>query len=167
MKYLLIFLFCALHFSAAAQQVAVARNTVFAEGHTDGPVYSINYDRISRFGKTFTNTWRIGFSVDKTVIALPLGYNFLKGDGAHHFEFGLTLIPLIEKYKYLFSAGNISDKKLYVVPGAGYRYQPPGGGLFLRLIAGPSLMLDPRSDNFWKMDTKISAGISAGAGISF
>lgn len=153
--------------SLSAQEAAIARNTFYAEGATRGALYSINYDRIFRLGARFTNTCRIGFSLLNNRIAIPLGINFLKGDGFHHFEFGLTVVPLVEKYRQLFSAGNISDKKLYIIPGAGYRYQPPGGGFFFKIIAAPVIYLDPPSDHFWKMDGKVYAGGAIGAGISF
>lgn len=153
--------------SANAQDVAIARNTVYAEGTSHGAYYSINYDRIFRLGANFTNTYRIGFSLLNNAVALPVGLNFLKGDGFHHFEFGLTIVPYVENYQKLFQAGSLSDKKIYLIPGAGYRYQPPGGGLFFKAIVAPVIYLDPPSDNFWKMDGKVYAGGSVGAGISF
>lgn len=153
--------------SANAQDVAIARNTVYAEGTSHGAYYSINYDRIFRLGANFTNTYRIGFSLLNNAVALPVGLNFLKGDGFHHFEFGLTVVPYVENYQKLFQAGSLSDKKIYLIPGAGYRYQPPGGGLFFKAIVAPVIYLDPPSDNFWKMDGKVYAGGSVGAGISF
>lgn len=150
-----------------SQDVAIARNTIYAEGTSKGAFYSINYDRIYRLGAHFTDTYRVGFSLFDNVIALPIGLNFLKGDGFHHFEFGLTVVPYVENYKKLFAAGSLSDKKLYIIPGAGYRYQPPGGGFFFKALLSPILFLDPPSDNFWKMDGKLYAGGSVGAGISF
>lgn len=153
--------------SANAQDVAIARNTVYAEGTSHGAYYSINYDRIFRLGANFTNTYRIGFSLLNNAVALPVGLNFLKGDGFHHFEFGLTVVPYVENYQKLFQAGSLSDKKIYLIPGAGYRYQPPGGGFFFKAIVAPVIYLDPPSDNFWKMDGKVYASGSVGAGISF
>lgn len=160
----LIFSFC---FVTHSQDVAIARNTIYVEGTSRGAYYSINYDRIYRLGAHFTNTYRVGFSLFDNVIALPLGLNFLKGDGFHHFEFGLTVVPYVENYRKLFDAGSLSDKKLYIIPGAGYRYQPPAGGFFFKAILAPIIFLDPPSDNFWKMDGKVYAGGSVGAGISF
>jgi hypothetical protein len=162
-----ILLLFSFSFVARSQDVAIARNTIYVEGTSKGAYYSINYDRIYRLGAHFTNTYRVGFSLFDNVIALPLGLNFLKGDGFHHFEFGLTVVPYVENYKKLFAAGSLSDKKLYIIPGAGYRYQPPGGGFFFKAILAPIIFLDPPSDNFWKMDGKVYAGGSVGAGISF
>lgn len=162
----LVFLF-SFALLAQSQDVAIARNTLYAEGTSHGAYYSINYDRIFRLGANFTNTYRVGFSLLNNAIALPIGLNFLKGDGFHHFEFGLTVVPYVENYQKLFSAGSLSDKKIYLIPGAGYRYQPPGGGLFFKAILAPVIFLDPPSDNFWKMDGTVYAGGSVGAGISF
>ena len=164
---LALILLIAYGISANAQDVAIARNTVYAEGTTHGAYYSINYDRIFRLGANFTNTYRIGFSLLNNAVALPVGLNFLKGDGFHHFEFGLTVVPYVENYQKLFQSGSLSDKKIYLIPGGGYRYQPPGGGLFFKAIVAPVIYLDPPSDNFWKMDGKVYAGGSVGAGISF
>lgn len=162
-----LLLLLALPAAGQAQDVAIAPNTVYVEGSSHGALYSINYDRVFRFGARFTNTHRIGFSLLNNAIALPLGINFLKGDGFHHFEFGLTVVPYVQHYQHLFSAGSLSDKKIYLIPGIGYRYQPPGSGFFFKAMAAPVVYLDPPSDNFWKMDGKVYAGGSVGAGISF
>jgi hypothetical protein len=142
-------------------------NTIYADFASKGASYSLNYDRIFSVGEKFTKTYRIGFSVLKNVIAMPLGINFFTGHYADHFELSLTAVPYIETYKDLFSGNNHSDKKLYIIPGAGYRYQNAGGGFFFKAIAGPVIYLDPPSDNFWKMDGKIYAGGSIGAGFNF
>jgi len=92
---------------------------------------------------------------------------FFTGQSASHAEFSITAVPYIETYKDLFSGNNLSDKKLYLIPGAGYRYQKPGGGFFFKVIVAPVIYLDPPSDHFWKMDTKVYPGITGGAGFSF
>jgi len=152
---------------AKTQQNILARNTVYADFISRDVYYSINYDRLFSEGEKFNKSYRIGFSVFSNIMALPVGINFFSGHGNDHFEFGVTFVPYIEDYKKLFSPGNLSDKKLDVIPGAGYRYQKPGGGFFFKIIAGPVINLDPPSDNFWKMDGKLYAGGSIGAGISF
>lgn len=98
---------------------------------------------------------------------MPLGIIFFTGHKASHAEFSFTAVPYIETYKDLFSGNNLSDKKMYLLPGAGYRYQKQEGGFFFKVIAGPIIYLDPPSDHFWKMDSKIYPGISAGTGFSF
>ena len=144
-----------------------AKSTVYAEGATQGPVYSINYDRVFSEGNVFAKSYRFGFSVYNDVLAFPIGISFITGKSEHHAEFSCTAIPYIEKFQKLFASGNLSDKKMYIIPGAGYRYQKPAGGFFFKAAAGPVLYLDPPSDNFWKMDPKLFAGVSIGAGFSF
>ena len=144
-----------------------ARNTIYADFFSRDVYYSINYDRLFNEGEKFNKSYRVGFSVYSNIIALPLGINFFSGNGNNHFEFGVTLVPYVEDYQKLFSPGSPSDKKMDIIPGAGYRYQKPGGGFFFRIIAAPVIHLDPPSDNFWKMDGKLYAGGSIGAGFSF
>jgi hypothetical protein len=166
-KISLLFLLLTCTLLAKTQQNISARNTVYADFFSRDVYYSINYDRVFSEGENFNKSYRIGFSVSSNIIALPLGINFFSGQGNNHFEFGVTVVPYVEDYKKLFSPGNLSDKKLDIIPGAGYRYQKPDGGFFFRIIAGPVIHLDPPSDNFWKMDGKLYAGGSIGAGITF
>lgn len=165
-KILLFFIFLGCIQFAKTQNIT-HRNTFYAEFFSRDVYYSINYDRVFSEGKKINKSYRAGFSVSGNTIALPLGINFFSGYGNGHFEFGLTLMPYIEDYQKLFSPGNLSDKKLDIIPGAGYRFQKPGGGFFFKIIGSPIIHLDPPSDNFWKMDGKLYAGISIGVGISF
>ncbi|MFN8252916.1 MAG: hypothetical protein U0V75_13685 [Ferruginibacter sp.] len=152
---------------AQSKKIFAATHTVYAEGSTQGPVYSLNYDKIFSQGRIFAKSFRAGFSVYNDVLAVPAGLNFISGKSAHHAELDITVVLYIEKFQQLFSAGNLSDKKLYIMPGAGYRYQRPAGGFFFKAIASPVLYLDPPSDHFWNMDTKFYAGLSIAAGFSF
>lgn len=165
----LLLLFCYSCFISLMAQSADkgGRNAFFAEFISTGNVISVNYDRVFRKRSSFSASYRVGLSAAKKSIGLPVGISFFSGHGNSHAEFGLVVIPFVEDYKYLFSAGNRSDKKLYIVPGAGYRYQKPEGGFFFKTIVAPVVLLDPRSDNFWKMDGKLLAGITVGAGYSF
>jgi hypothetical protein len=145
----------------------LAVHTVYADFASTGAFYSVNYDRIFHRRTKFTKSWRFGISLLKDAIACPLGIHFFTGQHASHAEFSITVTPSVEQYKNLFAGNNLSDKKIYIIPGAGYRYQQPQGGFFLKAVAAPVIYLDPRSDNFWKMDGKIRAGINLGAGFSF
>lgn len=144
-----------------------ARHTVFAEYLSAGSFFSVNYERVFRKGASFSAAYRNGLSAATTAIGLPVGISFFNGQGNSHAEFGLLVIPFVEDYKYLFSAGNRSDKKIYLIPGAGYRYQKAEGGFFFKTIVAPVVLLDPRSDNFWKMDGQLLPGITVGAGYGF
>lgn len=163
----LLFIMIACVLPIHAQNNFTARNTIYVDGTSKGAYYSVSYDRIFSQGEKFSKSYQVGFSVLSHVIAFPLGIHFFTGHQQDHFEFGVTIVPYISNFEKLFSPGNLSDKKIYLIPGAGYRYQKPDGGFFFKVIAGPIIYLDPPSDNFWKMDGKVYAGGSIGAGISF
>jgi hypothetical protein len=144
-----------------------ARNTLYADFASKGAVYSINYDRVFSQGKKINISFRAGVSVLNDVIAFPLGMQFFTGQDASHIELSLTVEPYIEKYQDIFDGNNTSDKKAYIMPGVGYRYQKPGGGFFAKVVVGPIIYLDPPSNDFWNMDPVVYAGITAGVGFSF
>lgn len=144
-----------------------ARNTLYADFASRGAVYSVNYDRVFSQGKKISISFRAGISVLSNVVAVPLGIQFFTGKDASHIELSLTVEPYIEKYQDLFSGNNLSDKKMYIMPGTGYRYQQPGGGFFAKLVVGPIIYLDPPSNDFWNMDPVVYAGVTEGAGFSF
>jgi hypothetical protein len=151
----------------STQNNFTARNTLYADFATRGAYYSVNYDRIFKEGQRFTKSYRAGFSVTAKTIALPLGINFFTGHHVSHMEYSLTLVPYIDKYKSFLSANDLSDKKMLIIPGIGYRYQQPEGGFFFKAVAAPAIHLDPPSDNFWKMDGKLYPVLTVGAGYSF
>jgi hypothetical protein len=154
--------------SQLKQNNITARNTVYADFASKGAYYSINYDRVFSQGKKFTKSYRAGFSIFNNVIAFPLGINFFNHPGKNnHVEFGLTAVTYIEAYNSFLASNDLSDKKMYIIPGAGYRYQKPAGGFFFKAIAAPLIYLDPPSDHFWKMDVKVYPALTIGAGYSF
>lgn len=144
-----------------------ARNTLYADFATKGACYSVNYDRVFKEGQQFTKSYRVGFSATGKTIALPIGIIFFTGHHASHTEFSVTLVPYIEDYKSFLSATDLSDKKMLIIPGIGYRYQQPEGGFFFKAVAAPAINLDPPSDHFWKMDGKLYPVVTIGAGYSF
>jgi hypothetical protein len=146
-----------------------ARNAVYTELASRGPGYSINYDRIFRQGDKLDYSFSAGFYIAKNSVAFPVGIHFITGTNEHHAEFGVTFIPYID-YKHDLVGSSIkteSDKYLYINPGMGYRYQKSDTGLFFKATIGPSVFLDPPSDDFWNMDPKLYAFGSIGVGISF
>lgn len=162
----LIFFISTAHCQSTKNNIT-ARNTIYADFASKGAYYSINYDRVFSQGEKFTKSYRVGFSVFNNVIAFPLGINFFTGHNTSHAEFSLTAVPYIEAYQSFLKSNDQSDKKIYIIPGAGYRYQKPGGGFFFKVVASPTIYLDPPSDYFWKMDGKVYAAVNIGAGISF
>lgn len=146
-----------------------ARNAVYTEFASRGPVYSINYDRIFRQGDQLAYSFSAGFSIAKNAVSCPLGIHFITGINDHHAEFGVTFIPYIDyKHDIIGSSSKTdADKYLYINPGVGYRYQKRDTGVFLKAAIGPSIFLDPPSNDFWSMDPKLYAYGSIGVGISF
>lgn len=145
------------------------RNAIYVDLSSQGAVYSINYDRIFRQGEKLDYTVNVGFSIAKNALAFPVGVHFITTNSDHHAEFGVTFIPYIEQKPALVGSSGKGDKDkyLYVNPGFGYRYQKSTSSFFIKALAGPSLFLDPPSDDFWNMDPKLHAFASIGVGISF
>ncbi|WP_276502017.1 hypothetical protein [Terrimonas pollutisoli] len=144
-------------------KATVAKNTFYTEWTSQGPVYSINYDRIIRQGEKVDYSVRAGFSLQKDALSFPVSLSVMTGRNEHHPEFSLAVTPYIDRSKYK----DQTDSYIYVNPGIGYRYQKLNGGVFIRVAAGPSIFLDPPSDDFWRMDPKLHAFASAGIGFSF
>jgi hypothetical protein len=145
----------------------LSKNTFYVELASKGSLYSVNYDRIFHQGYKLSWSFRVGFSIEKNAISLPLGINLITGKKIHHAEFGLTLIPYIDHYKTFLSGDNLSDKYLYVIPAIGYRLQKPRDGFFLKASVSPLIFLDPPSDHFWNMQPKVYAYGNIGIGFSF
>ncbi|HZI53868.1 MAG TPA: hypothetical protein VFD56_09205 [Chitinophagaceae bacterium] len=146
-----------------------AKNAIYLEAASEGPIYSLNYDRIIRQGEKLAYSLRAGFSIEKDALSFPVGFNFITGKYAHHGEFGLTIIPYFQyhdDYPTRNYTGN-SDKYIFVNPAAGYRFQKPGRSIFLKAAIGPSVFLDPPAGDFWNMDPKLYFFGSVSAGISF
>ena len=146
---------------------SLKKNTFFAEYVLEGPEYSINYDRIFSPSAKLAYSFRLGFSVLKDKIAFPIGAGIITGRNDHHAEFAMTITPLIEKNNVSNGGGTDLDKFLYLFPCAGYRYQKHRGGIFLRAMAGPAIILDPVEGDFWNMDPKVRLSFSVAAGFSF
>lgn len=169
-RYLLlpVALLCQGSIANAIYAQKTAKNALYMEGATRGPVYSVNYDRRLKQGGRVDYSLRAGFSVSGNKVSLPLGLNMITGRGEHHAEFGLSVIPQIDYKDHLIGRNeDRSDKYIFVNPGIGYRYQKPGKGIFLKASAGPSVFLDPPAGDFWNMDPKLYAFAAIGVGFSF
>lgn len=151
-----------------AQDKKPANNAIFLEGATRGPVYSINYDRMIHRGATMAQSIRGGISIYGNKVGFPVGLSFITGQSAHHCDFGLTVIPFIDYNAHLIGSNDYdADKFIFVNPFFGYRYQKKTNGVFLKASAGPSLFLDPPSNDFWNMDPRWYAFASIAIGVSF
>lgn len=153
---------------ATAQTENGTRNAVYVEFATKGPLYAVCYDRIIRQGENISYSLSAGFSIASNEVAFPVGLHLLTGKGNHHAEISLSLVPLIEyNHSLVGSNKDQADKYIYINPGIGYRYQPKSTGIFFKAAVGPSVLLDPPSDDFWNMDPKLFAIGTIALGISF
>ncbi len=143
------------------------RNTLYAGFANEGAIYSINYDRVFSQNKKLAWSYRIGFSLLENAIAIPVGINLFTGKGNSHVEYSFTVIPYVDKYRSFLSSDDLSDKYIYLIPGIGYRFQQPKGGIFLKALISPTVFLDPPSSNFWKMDPKLEFLAHIGIGYNF
>lgn len=163
---LLVFLLIVFSKLALAQEMP-PKHTFYAELAFRGPVYSINYDRVFKQEEKFAFSYRLGFSITKEALALPLGFNVFTGKNSAHLELSLSVVPYIEQYETFLSKNDHSDTFIYLIPGLGYRYQKPSGGLFFKVVLSPLILLDPPSNDFWNMDPKLFGAGSFGGGWSF
>lgn len=163
----LLLLTCMLISSAVVHgQVKMqGRNAVYADYSLEGPVYSINYDRIFAQSAKLNYFFRAGFSIINDQAAFPLGVGLITGHNDHHFELAMLFIPLVESKK----TGGVTDndKFIYLFPAAGYRYQKSDGGIFFHALAGPMIILDPAEGDFWQMDPMVKFSFSLGLGFNF
>ncbi len=144
-----------------------SRNTIYTELASKGAYYSINYDRIFHQKNKLIYSFKIGFSIFNNIVALPLGFSLFVGKQKHHLEYSLIVMPYIENYRSFLSSNDLSDKFLYIIPGFGYRFQKKEGGFFFKTAFSPMLILDPHSNDFWKMDSEVKLMLSIGAGFNF
>ena len=135
--------------------LAQDRNGLLLDGSSRRPYYALLYERAIASKASHAWTARLGFIAGGNAFGLPAGISWLKGEGRHRLELSAEGIFYVDKSRSFLSGDDVSDKYLFFIPAVGYRYQPPSGGLFFRLLAGPFISLDPRSDDFWKMDGKV------------
>jgi hypothetical protein len=133
------------------------KHTLFIELSSKGPSHSLNYDRAFYKRNNTRFTYRAGLHISKKGIGIPLSISLLKGKQRHFAEASLAITPYVKQYRSLFSSTDSSDKYIYILPAVGYRFQKQKGGAFFKVLAGPLILLDPPSHNFWKMNPKVYA----------
>lgn len=125
----------ALLFNIAATG-AVVHQAVYVEAGGPGIFLSVNYE--NRFTEILA--WRVGFGFALLGYTVPVMINFLMFPSPHHLEFGIGIAP--GEFAVLLPG---TTPRPVVLLGAhiGYRYQPPQGGVLLRLGFTP--LLHPES----------------------
>jgi hypothetical protein len=165
-------------YSQASDSLLIKRNSVFIEFlGMSGSAVSINYDRVLKEVDNSTIDLNLGFGYFpgakgwNSIIGIPLYLNFSTGHSKHHFEFGLGLTYntgiIQESYIGLWNrpsvVKSISQEALFASFKLGYKYQKPGGGLFLRVGFTPLFKIA----NFSQFDSNVSIYPLFGAGAGF
>ncbi len=124
--------------------------------------YSFNYMRCLFAKNRIQGYMRVGASVYKDQLAVPVGLvlNFLPGD--HHPEVSLGVTPMSTGYQ--FWERDESDIEIDLTLGIGYRYAPLGKRWWGSIGAFPAIRLDPVSVNssFTTAKIRAQAGVSIG-----
>lgn len=145
---LLSFLFIFSKSSAADTTLLFKKkNSFFIEAGGKGPYYSVNYGRILKYSKKIIYNWRAGFSLLSHDVSVPLAISAFTNGVQHHLEFSIGVTFYLKDYKTFLHKTDLSDKKLYITPGIGYRFQKINGNFFLTAGIDPLIFIDPPSDN--------------------
>jgi hypothetical protein len=141
-----------------------AGHALFAEAGGPGIVYSVNYDyRPLRQAslRTGIGCYRISFFGDpNSGCSIPVGVEYLHGRGRHLFEVGGGSLAWIEPFQ---SKWRPIGWGLHL--NAGYRYQPPGRGVFFRAAFTPIITLSHVGESNFRLDAFPWLGLSAGYSI--
>jgi hypothetical protein len=142
-------------------------NTVYVEGISRSPYYSLNYDGVFKESYRYIYTFRVGAAFTGDAAALPLALNMLTQGSSSHAELSLTFTPYINNLQAPADDVHGSDKQMYISTTIGYRYQKAEGGLFFKAAGGPELLIDPSSDPRFKRGPELNLVGNVGLGISF
>jgi hypothetical protein len=144
---------------------------IFAELYGVGGAVTVNLEhKVFDIGRHLVAV-RVGYGKHKyfgnpyrQVRSIPIGVGFIRGKRNHHREIGAGLT---------YAEGNENDvgfgwlnKSVFLVPFVGYRYQRPGGGLFLKAQLTPMVKIKEYSESrIYRSqvgELVFSAGISLG-----
>lgn len=152
----------------AQEIVSLRRNVVYAELTSEKPNYSLNYDRVLLIGEKVMYSCRLGLSVTREELYLPVGINLLTGKRASHLEVSFVCAPYIKNYNPPDRNIENVDMYLAIIPGIGYRYQCRKNHLFFKLGAAPALLVDiPSKDILLDMESEFRASAFFAFGYSF
>ena len=117
------------------------KSSFYAEGASRGSPYTINYDRIFRYGDILSYSYRVGLAYARSRASLPFGMNVFTSEGRHHTEFCALIVPSVQTtYKNI----KPTDAAGHFIGTLGYRYQNMEfPGLFLRAGLGLMFIADP------------------------
>lgn len=131
---------------------------------------SINYERVFVTGGRLNLSYSVGgqlFQPSKK-ISLPFSINAFTKGRLHHVELDLTATFYMDKY-HPYNGGWQDDynKQLYITPFLCYRLQG-SRGFVLKAGAGPQVLLDPPSDDAFRLNiNSLPPAFFGSLGVSF
>jgi hypothetical protein len=148
-KYIFVFIFC-VYYSCLHAQSWTAKNALSVDfGDIYQLNYSVNYSRILFHKNIVTFAASAGISVEPIDYTrlwqplFPVEATLFVGNGKHHLEGGILLIPGLYYDYYMHTDYLVSNEPNKVITKKaigttagfrmGYRFQKPGGGFFFRL----------------------------------
>jgi hypothetical protein len=120
-------------------------NAVYCEVLGQGFLYSLNYDH--RFSENIAvrvgfSRFTIGFISDVAITTIPLMVEYLSGNGDHHLEIGVGIVPVYGSISGDFFGAREGSAGAWVTVATatfGYRYQPVREGFLFRIGLTPFL----------------------------
>jgi hypothetical protein len=98
---------------------------------------------------------------------MPMAIHVFSSKGAHHIEGSLNFIPYVHQYRTMVQYVDLSERYIHIAPGAGYRYQKPGGKLYVS--SGITLVVCEASfpNDVLVAESKFNPFARIGVGVSF
>lgn len=135
------------------------RNSIYVEAFGQGLYNSFSFDRLYNVDKKIKTSMSAGLTIVPStslfVLATPVSYNYIFGQKNHHLELGIGFTAMYLRLGKISVSESITDANgvqqtnsftgcshnfySYFTPKIGYRFQKPGGGLFLRLTLTPTM----------------------------
>ncbi|RMG55038.1 MAG: hypothetical protein D6722_28330 [Bacteroidetes bacterium] len=141
---------------------AQPEHQVWAEVATARPVYQLGYALSWPLTDRSSLAIQAGFSLAPGATALPAGMYYSWGGHTHRAVLSAGATVLVEDF-FSFDQ-QISDTYLYLHPGVGYQWAPPDRHWSFRLVAMPSLRMDPTATRLWDPEGFWVGVLQAGVG---
>lgn len=142
-------------------QTNLYAQAVWVEGGGGTPSYAIQYEH--PLGRAFQGEGlhgRIGLGLERARISAPLSLHWVSGGNPHHLVVMAGATPQIRDLDT-----NDSDTFLFLVTGAGYRYESSRTPLMLSALAHPLVIMDPSPGNLIDRSPAFTFRLSAGLGL--
>jgi hypothetical protein len=137
----------------------IKRNSIYFEAFGQGLYNSFSFDRLYNVEKKIKTSFSAGLTYvplpELFVLAAPFSYNYIVGQKNHHLELGVGFTAMYLRQGRINASeeytdnnglshtnnfmGHSTDFYTYFTPKIGYRFQKPGGGLFVRATLTPPI----------------------------